>query len=67
MTDIVINHRVCTTQGHRGMYNHLDGTPLPWIERVVTSSTVGLGHVSKLTRIEWGVIRSSLGRPQKYS
>lgn len=28
---------------------------------------VGLGHVPRLTRIEWGVIRSSLGRPRRFS
>ncbi|KAM6545215.1 hypothetical protein CsatB_025951 [Cannabis sativa] len=28
---------------------------------------VGLGHVTRLTRVEWGVIRSSLGRPRRFS
>jgi hypothetical protein len=42
MADIVINHRVGTTQGHGGMYNRFDGIPLPWDERAVTSSTGGL-------------------------
>ncbi|KAF5465516.1 hypothetical protein F2P56_015513 [Juglans regia] len=28
---------------------------------------VGLGHVPRLTRVEWGVIRSSLGRPRRFS
>ncbi|KAI4345449.1 hypothetical protein L6164_012572 [Bauhinia variegata] len=28
---------------------------------------VGLGHVPRLTRIEWGVIRSSLGKPRRFS
>lgn len=28
---------------------------------------VGLGHVPRLTRVEWGVIRSSLGKPRRFS
>ncbi|XP_031395741.1 protein ALWAYS EARLY 3-like isoform X1 [Punica granatum] len=28
---------------------------------------VGLGHVPCLTRVEWGVIRSSLGKPRRFS
>ncbi|KAA3487259.1 protein ALWAYS EARLY 2-like isoform X2 [Gossypium australe] len=28
---------------------------------------VGLGHIPRLTRVEWGVIRSSLGRPRRFS
>uniref|UniRef100_A0A2N9IY91 HTH myb-type domain-containing protein n=1 Tax=Fagus sylvatica TaxID=28930 RepID=A0A2N9IY91_FAGSY len=28
---------------------------------------VGLGNVPRLTRVEWGVIRSSLGRPRRFS
>lgn len=42
MADIVINHRVGTTQGHGGMYNRYDGIPLSWDERAVTSCTGGL-------------------------
>lgn len=41
MADIVINHRVGTTQGLGGMYNRYDGIPLPWDERAVTSCTGG--------------------------
>lgn len=41
MADIVINHRVGTTQGHGGMYNRYDGIPLAWDERAVTSCTGG--------------------------
>ncbi|XP_054809210.1 probable alpha-amylase 2 [Prosopis cineraria] len=46
MADIVINHRVGTTQGHGGMYNRYDGIPLSWDERAVTSDTGGLGNRS---------------------
>lgn len=42
MADIVINHRVGTTQGHGGMYNRYDGIPLSWNEHAVTSCTGGL-------------------------
>ncbi|KAM7514017.1 hypothetical protein LguiA_003600 [Lonicera macranthoides] len=46
MADIVINHRIGTTQGHGGKYNRYDGIPLSWDERAVTSCTGGLGNRS---------------------
>ncbi|KAL5577012.1 hypothetical protein UlMin_018711 [Ulmus minor] len=46
MADIVINHRVGTTQGHGGTYNRYDGIPLSWDEHAVTSCTGGLGSKS---------------------
>lgn len=46
MADIVINHRVGSTQGRGGLYNRYDGLPLPWDERAVTSCTGGLGNLS---------------------
>lgn len=42
MADIVINHRIGTTQGHGGRFNRYDGIPLAWDERAVTSCTGGL-------------------------
>ncbi|CAN1199519.1 Protein ALWAYS EARLY 1 [Linum perenne] len=42
----------------------------PWFakrEFVEYLDHVGLGHVSTLTRVEWGVIRSSLGKPRRFS
>ncbi|CAN6726442.1 unnamed protein product [Malus baccata var. baccata] len=42
----------------------------PWLatrEFVEYLNHVGLGHVPRLTRVEWGVIRSSLGRPRRFS
>ncbi|KAH0992900.1 hypothetical protein GBA52_004383 [Prunus armeniaca] len=42
----------------------------PWFakrEFVEYLDHVGLGHVPRLTRVEWGVIRSSLGRPRRFS
>ncbi|KAF9621318.1 hypothetical protein IFM89_019404 [Coptis chinensis] len=44
--DIVINHRVGTTQGHGGRYNCYDGVPLSWDERAITSCSGGLGNQS---------------------
>ncbi|XLR38857.1 hypothetical protein S83_023517 [Arachis hypogaea] len=44
MADIVINHRVGTTQGRGGIYNRFDGIPLSWDERAVTLDTGGLGN-----------------------
>ncbi|XP_060199892.1 probable alpha-amylase 2 isoform X2 [Lycium barbarum] len=46
MADIVINHRVGTTQGHGGMYNRYDGIPLSWDEHAVTACTGGQGNNS---------------------
>ncbi|KAF9619419.1 hypothetical protein IFM89_006994 [Coptis chinensis] len=42
----------------------------PWYakrEFVEYLNHVGLGQVPKLTRVEWGVIRSSLGKPRRLS
>ncbi|KAF3787698.1 ALWAYS EARLY 3 protein [Nymphaea thermarum] len=42
----------------------------PWFARsefVEYLNHVGLGHVPRLTRVEWGVIRSSLGKPRRLS
>ncbi|XP_019179816.1 PREDICTED: protein ALWAYS EARLY 3-like isoform X2 [Ipomoea nil] len=42
----------------------------PWFakkEFVEYLHHVGLGHVPRLTRVEWSVIRSSLGKPRRFS
>ncbi|XP_074303215.1 protein ALWAYS EARLY 3-like isoform X2 [Silene latifolia] len=42
----------------------------PWFARrefVEYLNHVGLGHIPRLTRVEWGVIRSSLGKPRRFS
>ncbi|KAL9447322.1 hypothetical protein AB3S75_014900 [Citrus x aurantiifolia] len=42
----------------------------PWFsnrEFVEYLNHVGLGHIPRLTRVEWGVIRSSLGKPRRLS
>ena len=38
MADIVINHRIGTTQGHGGRYNRYDGISLSWDERAIVFS-----------------------------
>lgn len=48
-------------------YSALD---YPWFakrEFVDYLNHVGLGHIPQLSRVEWGVIRSSLGRPRRLS
>lgn len=42
----------------------------PWFtksEFVEYLNHVGLGHVPRLTRVEWGVIKGSLGKPRRFS
>ncbi|CAN8255736.1 unnamed protein product [Cochlearia groenlandica] len=42
----------------------------PWFAKMEFAdylNHVGLGHVPKLTRLEWSVIKSSLGRPRRFS
>ncbi|XP_047310135.1 protein ALWAYS EARLY 3-like [Impatiens glandulifera] len=46
------------------------GVDYPWFSKrefVEYLNHVGLGHVPRLTRVEWGVIRSSLGKPRRFS
>jgi alpha-amylase len=42
MADVVINHRIGTTQGSNGMYNRYDGIPISWDEHAVTSCSGGM-------------------------
>ncbi|KAL8486249.1 hypothetical protein ACS0TY_023092 [Phlomoides rotata] len=56
--------RWCT---YEWFYSAID---YPWFakqEFVEYLKHVGLGHVPRLTRVEWGVIRSSLGKPRRFS
>ncbi|CAH2044535.1 unnamed protein product [Thlaspi arvense] len=42
----------------------------PWFAKMEFTdylNHVGLGHVPRLTRLEWSVIKSSLGRPRRFS
>ncbi|OAE35036.1 hypothetical protein AXG93_4867s1000 [Marchantia polymorpha subsp. ruderalis] len=47
MADIVINHRIRSTKGVRGIYNRYDGMPMPWDEHAVTCDTGGLRDVKE--------------------
>ncbi|GER49778.1 hypothetical protein STAS_27048 [Striga asiatica] len=56
--------RWCT---YEWFYSAID---YPWFakrEFVEYLYHVGLGHMPRLTRVEWGVIRSSLGKPRRFS
>ncbi|KAF9607399.1 hypothetical protein IFM89_034632 [Coptis chinensis] len=58
-----ILHRWCAFEW---FYNDID---YPWFakrEFVEYLNHVGLGHIPRLTRVEWGVIRSSLGKPRRF-
>ncbi|KAJ4974391.1 hypothetical protein NE237_007565 [Protea cynaroides] len=57
-------HRWCAFEW---FYSAID---YPWFakrEFVEYLNHVGLGHITRLTRVEWGVIRSSLGKPRRLS
>ncbi|CAM6016402.1 unnamed protein product [Sphagnum balticum] len=66
-----VTHCLCTKVRQWCMcewfYSAID---LPWFARnefVEYLNHAGLGHVPRLTRVEWGVIRSSLGKPRRLS
>ncbi|KAK1436006.1 hypothetical protein QVD17_01781 [Tagetes erecta] len=67
LSNCLSNHlmrRWCTFEW---FYSAIDD---PWFakrEFVEYLYHVGLGHVPRLTRVEWGVIRSSLGKPRRFS
>ncbi|KAH0728186.1 hypothetical protein KY284_004051 [Solanum tuberosum] len=61
------NHQVRRWCTYEWFYSAID---YPWFakrEFVEYLHHVGLGHVPRLTRVEWGVIRSSLGKPRRFS
>ncbi|XP_060197837.1 protein ALWAYS EARLY 3-like [Lycium barbarum] len=61
------NHQVRRWCTYEWFYSAID---YPWFakrEFVEYLYHVGLGHVPRLTRVEWGVIRSSLGKPRRFS
>ncbi|XP_015165279.1 protein ALWAYS EARLY 3-like [Solanum tuberosum] len=60
-------HQVRSWCIYEWFYSAID---YPWFakrEFVEYLYHVGLGHVPRLTRVEWGVIRSSLGKPRRFS
>ncbi|KAA8527473.1 hypothetical protein F0562_034812 [Nyssa sinensis] len=61
------NYRVRRWCAFEWFYSAVD---YPWFakrEFVEYLYHVGLGHVPRLTRVEWGVVRSSLGKPRRFS
>ncbi|XP_017218646.1 protein ALWAYS EARLY 3 isoform X3 [Daucus carota subsp. sativus] len=61
------NHQVRRWCAFEWFYSAID---YPWFakrEFVEYLLHVGLGHVPRLTHVEWGVIRSSLGKPRRFS
>ncbi|KAL8121599.1 hypothetical protein AgCh_018366 [Apium graveolens] len=61
------NHQVRRWCSFEWFYSAID---YPWFaqrEFVEYLLHVGLGHVPRLTHVEWGVIRSSLGKPRRFS
>nr|XP_027075043.1 protein ALWAYS EARLY 3-like [Coffea arabica] len=67
LANCLSNHRLRRWCAYEWFYNAID---YPWFakrEFVEYLYHVGLGHVPRLTRVEWGVIRSSLGKPRRFS
>ncbi|KAL0376476.1 UNVERIFIED_CONTAM: protein ALWAYS EARLY 3 [Sesamum calycinum] len=66
-TNCLLNQRLRRWCTYEWFYSAID---YPWFaksEFVEYLYHVGLGHVPRLTRVEWGVIRSSLGKPRRFS
>ncbi|KAH7842107.1 hypothetical protein Vadar_001558 [Vaccinium darrowii] len=67
LSNCLSNHRLRRWCAFEWFYSAVD---YPWFakrEFVEYLNHVGLGHVPRLTRVEWGVIRSSLGKPRRFS
>lgn len=67
LSNCLSNHQVRRWCAFEWFYSAID---YPWFakrEFVEYLYHVGLGHVPRLTRVEWGVIRSSLGKPRRFS
>ncbi|XP_073053694.1 protein ALWAYS EARLY 3-like isoform X1 [Primulina eburnea] len=67
LSNCLVNSRLRRWCTYEWLYSAIDS---PWFakrEFVEYLYHVGLGHVPRLTRAEWGVIRSSLGRPRRFS
>ncbi|CAL5393210.1 unnamed protein product [Camellia sinensis] len=67
LSNCLSNHRARRWCAFEWFYSAVD---YPWFakrEFVEYLNHVGLGHVPRLTRVEWGVIRSSLGKPRRFS
>ncbi|KAL3812853.1 hypothetical protein ACJIZ3_014121 [Penstemon smallii] len=67
LSNCLSNERLRRWCTYEWFYSAID---YPWFakrEFVEYLYHVGLGHVPTLTRVEWGVIRSSLGKPRRFS
>ncbi|KAG6428118.1 hypothetical protein SASPL_112367 [Salvia splendens] len=67
LSNCLSNQRLRRWCTYEWFYSAID---YPWFakrEFVEYLYHVGLGHVPRLTRVEWGVIRSSLGKPRRFS
>ncbi|GAA0140848.1 DNA metabolism protein [Lithospermum erythrorhizon] len=67
LSNCLLNERAQKWCMYEWFYSAID---YPWFakrEFVEYLYHVGLGHVPRLTRVEWGVIRSSLGKPRRFS
>nr|GMD85305.1 protein ALWAYS EARLY 3-like [Ipomoea batatas] len=67
LSSCLSNDRVRRWCIYEWFYSAID---YPWFakrEFVEYLYHVGLGHVPRLTRVEWDVIRSSLGKPRRFS
>ncbi|XP_042037085.1 protein ALWAYS EARLY 3-like isoform X2 [Salvia splendens] len=67
LSNCLANQRLRRWCTYEWFYSGID---YPWFakrEFVEYLYHVGLGHVPRLTRVEWGVIRSSLGKPRRFS
>ncbi|XP_060173823.1 protein ALWAYS EARLY 3-like isoform X1 [Lycium barbarum] len=67
ISNCLSKHQVRSWCIYEWFYSAID---YPWFakrEFVEYLYHVGLGHVPRLTRVEWGVIRSSLGKPRRFS
>ncbi|CAA3020975.1 ALWAYS EARLY 3-like [Olea europaea subsp. europaea] len=67
LSNCLLNPHVRRWCAYEWFYSAID---YPWFakrEFVEYLYHVGLGHVPRLTRVEWGVIRSSLGKPRRFS
>ncbi|KAG9143098.1 hypothetical protein Leryth_006364 [Lithospermum erythrorhizon] len=67
LSNFLSNERAQSWCIYEWFYSAMD---YPWFakrEFVEYLYHVGLGHIPRLTRVEWGVIRSSLGKPRRFS
>ncbi|CAA0841711.1 Protein ALWAYS EARLY 3, partial [Striga hermonthica] len=67
LSNCLLNQRLRRWCTYEWFYSAID---YPWFSKrefVEYLYHVGLGHVPTLTHVEWGVIRSSLGKPRRFS